>query len=393
MPRLTKKLPSYRRHKPSGQAIVTLDGRDIYLGPHGTRASRAEYDRLVGAWLAHGRRNPPAPDRSPGLTVNDLILRYWKFAQGHYCRDGIPSRELDNIRDAIRHVRPLYGRSPAAEFGPLALKSVRRAMIDAGLSRTTINARVGKVRRMFKWAVGEELIPAAVCEGLRAVDGLRAGREGVRETAPVRPVPEEHVAAVLPFVSGPVRAMIELQNLTGMRPGEVMAMRGRDLDRNGPIWCYRPAHHKTQDRGFERLIALGPRAQAVLQAWLMDDPSAYLFSPAVAVAHRNAERRRGRRSPMTPSQARRKPKPDPKRAPRDRYDKRTYNTAIERACAKAGVPRWHPNQLRHTAATRIRRMFSLEAAQVVLGHARADVTQVYAERDSAKAQAIMAEIG
>ena len=96
---------------------------------------------------------------------------------------------------------------------------------------------------------------------------------------------------------------------------------------------------------------------------------------------------------MTPSQARRKPKHDPKRPPRDRYDKRTYNTAIERACVKAGVPRWHPNQLRHTAATRIRRMYSLEAAQVVLGHARADVTQVYAERDSAKAQAIMAEIG
>ena len=187
--------------------------------------------------------------------------------------------------------------------------------------------------------------------------------------------------------------MIELQNLTGMRPGEVMTMRGCDIDQSGPVWTYRPARHKTQGRGFDRSIALGPRAQEILKNSLKSDPTAYLFSPADAVAHRNAERRRNRRSPMTPSQARRQPKAKPKRAPRDRYDKRTYNTAIERACAKAGVPRWHPNQLRHAAATRIRRLFSLEAAQVVLGHARADVTQVYAERDLVKAREIMRAIG
>jgi len=393
MPKLTRKLPSYRLHKPSGQAIVTLDGRDIYLGSHGTPASRAEYDRLVGEWLAHGRRRPSVLDQLPEQTVNDLILRYWKFAQSHYNRDGVPSRELDNIHDALRHLRPSHGRTLASEFGPLALKAVRRAMIDADLSRTTINARIGKIRRMFKWAVGEELVPAPVYQALLAVEGLRAGRDGVRETAPVKPVPEEHVTAVLPFVSGPVRAMIELQNLTGMRPGEVMSMRGCNIDRGGPIWIYRPARHKTHERGFERRIALGPRAQAILAVWLGDNPDRYLFSPADAVTHRNVERRRNRRSPMTPSQARRRPKINPKRRARDHYDKRTYNTAIERACAKADVPRWHPNQLRHTAATRIRQRYSLEAAQVVLGHARADVTQVYAERDIAKAHAVMAEIG
>ena len=300
---------------------------------------------------------------------------------------------MDNIRDALRHVRPLYGRSPADQVGPLALKTVRRAMIDSGLSRSTINGRVGKIRRMFRCAVGEELVPASIFQGLQAVEGLRAGREGVRESAPVKPVAEEHVAAVLPHVSGQVRAMIELQALTGMRPGEVMAMRGGEIDRAGPVWTYRPARHKTQDRGFERLIALGPRAQQVLSRRLKPDADAYLFSPADAVAHRNAERREARRSPMTPSQRRRVPRQDPGRAPRDRYDKRTYNTAIERACAKAGVPRWHPNQLRHAAVTRIRRLHSLEAAQFVLGHAKADVTQVYAERDLTRASAVMAEIG
>lgn len=42
MPRLIHQNPAYRKHKASGQAIVTLDGNDFYLGPHGTKASRAE---------------------------------------------------------------------------------------------------------------------------------------------------------------------------------------------------------------------------------------------------------------------------------------------------------------------------------------------------------------
>ncbi len=54
MPRTTKP-PAYRLHKRSGQAVVTLSGRDHYLGPHRTKVSLAEYDRLVGEWLANGR--------------------------------------------------------------------------------------------------------------------------------------------------------------------------------------------------------------------------------------------------------------------------------------------------------------------------------------------------
>ena len=76
-----------------------------------------------------------------------------------------------------------------------------------------------------------------------------------------------------------------------------------------------------------------------------------------------------------------------------RYSRRSYRQAIVRACRKAGVSEWTPLQLRHYAATNIRARFGVEAAQVVLGHAKADVTQVYAERDLAKAHAIMAEIG
>jgi hypothetical protein len=43
----TLSTPSYRHHKPSGQAVVTLDGRDFHLGRPGSPESRAEYDRLI----------------------------------------------------------------------------------------------------------------------------------------------------------------------------------------------------------------------------------------------------------------------------------------------------------------------------------------------------------
>jgi hypothetical protein len=151
IPKLVHKLPSYRLHKPSGQAVVTLGGRDVYLGPHGTKTSRAEYDRVVAEWLASGRRTTaPAPGGAAPLSVSEMILRYWVFAKQHYRRDGRPTRELDNIRDALRPVRDLYGHTAAAQFGPMARKAIRRAMIDAGLARTTINFRISKIRRAFK---------------------------------------------------------------------------------------------------------------------------------------------------------------------------------------------------------------------------------------------------
>ena len=50
MPRLVHRNPKYRKHRASGQAVVTIDGRDHYLGPYGTKASHNEFDRLIGEW-------------------------------------------------------------------------------------------------------------------------------------------------------------------------------------------------------------------------------------------------------------------------------------------------------------------------------------------------------
>jgi integrase len=396
MPRLTKKLPSYRLHKASGCAVVTLNGVDRYLGGWNTPESMAEYDRLITEWLAAGRGRPKPAEQptASAPTVAEVLLAYWRHAETHYrTRDRGLGRELENVKDALRPLRRLYGRTPAAAFGPLALRAVRDAMVKSGLARTTVNARIGRIRRAFRWAASVELVPGGVYRDLLTVEGLREGRSDAREPGPVEPVPIEHVAAALPFMPRPVAAMVRLQLLTGCRAGEVTAMRGCDLVPGEPTWDYRPADHKNRWRGHARVIPLGPKAQAIVREFLQPDTTAYLFSPADVVAEMHARRRQARRSKPAPSELARRCAGTPGQKHGRRYDRRSYRQAIVRACGKAGVPVWSPLQLRHAAATAIRARYGLEAAQTVLGHARLDTTLIYAERDLARARGVMVEIG
>jgi hypothetical protein len=183
--------PSYRLHKPTGQAVVTLNGRDVYLGRHGSPASKAEYDRLVSEWLASGRQRVVSTrggEGGPDLTVSEMILAYVRFADGYYLKGGRLTKEAANIRMALRPLKRLYGHTHAARFGPLALKAVRQAMVEDDICRREINRRTGRIVRAFKWAVENELIPPSVHHGLKAVAWLRKGRSDARESAPVRPV-------------------------------------------------------------------------------------------------------------------------------------------------------------------------------------------------------------
>ena len=392
------RIPTYRLHKPSGQAVVTLDGRDIYLGPHGCEESRADYNRLIAEWIANGRRLASGDEAS--LTVAEVITRYWRHAEGYYRKNGKPTSELHCLRVAFRPLRRLCGHTPAKDFGPLALKAVRQVMIDNDWTRETVNGAVSRIKRMMKWAAENELVTPGIYHGLAAVSGLRAGRSEARESKSVEPVPDAHVDAIKPFVSRQVWAIVELQRLTGMRPGEVAVIRGCDLDTTGRVWTYMPASHKTAHHGRPRVIYIGPRAQVVLEPFLKRDLGAYLFSPIDAEQERHAELRCNRKSPVQPSQLsraewrrRRAECGRRRRSPREQYRTASYCRAIRRACERAGVPPWHPHQLRHTAATRLRKEYGLDAARVILGHKSLAMTEIYAEIDAARAVEIMERVG
>jgi integrase len=322
-------------------------------------------------------------------------LSYWRFTKDSMApKVGSPEPgDLYCLRAAMRLVRELYGRTPAKSFGPLALKALRQRMIDKGWCRAYINRQVNRIRRLFRWAVSEELVPADVYHGLQSVEGLRQGKSKAREKEPVRPVPDASFAAVLPFLLPPVRAMAELQWHTGMRPGEVLIMRGCDIDVKGKVWAYTPQAHKTQHRGHKRLIYLGPKAQQILKPFLKTNLEAFLFSPVDAEAFHSAQRRTRRRTKLTPSQRDRTRKPKPKRAPGLAYDIASYRRAIARGCKRAEVAPWSPHRLRHSAATRFRKEFGLEVARAILGHRTPVVTEIYAELDGTIAASTMERVG
>jgi integrase len=351
--------PKYRLHRASGRAVVSLDGRDVYLGKHGSPESRAEYDRVIGEWLARGRR-PPTDERAHVL-LKEVILGYFED-----CRQKFPEVEVVKIRDALKAVRTLYGERPAAEFNAMAYGAVRQAMIRSGLCISTVRDRLSHVKRMLAWGIVRELISDKALNVIRAfekVEPLRVGRSDVKASREVKPVPEHDLRAVLPHVPPTIAAMLMIQFFSGMRPGEVCRMTGGEIDRSGDIWIYRPARHKTAHLGKARAVPLGPQAQAVLSPWLRpDSPDLPLFRPETGYTS-DRGRRPGRRH-FRPT-----------------YTKNTYAQAVVRGCKRAGVPIFRPNRVRHASATRIRKMFGLEAAQVALGHSRADVTQIYAEKN------------
>ena len=179
---------------------------------------------------------------------------------------------------------------------------------------------------------------------------------------------------------------------------------------SGDVWRYRPESHKTEHHGRGRVIAIGPKAQDILRPYLLRDKSAFCFSPQESEMKRREALHEARKTRLEwgnrPGTNRRR---HPKRTPGNRYTTDSYRRAIQRACELANekrkkevaasgtepdlLPTWSPNQLRHTVATEVRSKFGLEASQVVLGHAKADVTQVYAERDLSLASEVMRKIG
>ena len=427
-PKPTRKPPAYRQRCGYDQAVVTLTDaatgkrRDYWLGPFGTPASREMYYRLLAEYEALGRRLPPKPSDAAGsgpgplgVTVSELCLEYWRCV----ARDHLPKR-AHAVRMTLRLLRRMDGSTPVAEYGPRRLRLLRDAMVsgDPAASpprkpwcRSTVNDRVRIAVAVFRWGVTQETVPVAVADALGMVEPLRRGRSPARESRRIGPVDERLLEATMTELYGPVLAMVRLQLLTGARPGEIVALRGRDIARDGRsgLLVARPPQHKNTHRGVDRAIYFGPEAEAVVAPFLKGrDPCAPLFSPREAEAERLARKHASRVTPIgygnRPGTNR---SSAAKRALRDVYDAGSYRRAIWYACDRAfPVPpgkdpddwrrahRWHPNQLRHTAATRIRAAYGLEAAQLVLGHSSATITDaVYAERDETRVAEVLRHVG
>ncbi len=431
-----QKLPRYCLHKPTGKAIVYVARKGVYLGEYGSDESLKKYNRIIERWKAGGQDAAAGNRRLKApldLAVVELVSKYVEWAKGRYVDS---PGALQKLSIATRRLLRLYAETTIENFGPLALQTVRSSMVAEGLCRSTINAAVHQLRAIWKWGVRNELIAETHWRALLSVPALAAGEEGVRESRPVAPAGWRQVRAVLRHAPEPVRIMVKLQILTGMRPGEVVMMRPCDIEKSRFGWIYRPPQHKTRHLGRRRIIHIGPRARALLEPFLPkmpDDSAAYVFNPRYALADYNARRRDARKKYRSPSAdpARRKARKR-RRGVKPRkfamhYTVGAYRTAIRRACellwplpaelarrgcesAEAWKARlgpagqlaaaaWrrehllHPHQLRHSFATRIGNRYSEEDAQVLLGHSRLQTTAIYVERDIRRGRKVIEQAG
>jgi len=414
MPRLFHQPPKYRLHRSTNQAVISFFGKVIQLGPYGSEQSHERYQEFVGEWKARRHREAAQPELTTeerlvaGITAEslrqkwkqrlqvslyELIVVYQRHADEYYRKNGKVTREAELIKEVLTLLGKKHGRDKLCDFGPVELDNFRDDLItDKDWSRLHINKQIVRVIAMFKWAAKKEICSGEIHTQLKALGGLKKGRTTARESKGVTCVDDAIVDRTLPHLPEIVADMVRLQRLTGARPGEICALRPQDLDRTGAVWLYRPGAHKTEHHDKHRLIALGPKAQSILQPFLLRAADSYCFSPAESERRRQQKRAEQRTTPLRKRDATRRKSPG-RPGVADCYSSDTYRHAVQRVCKRLDIEKWTPNQLRHTAATEIRKQFGLEAAQVVCGHQTADVTQVYAERDIALAIQVAKAVG
>lgn len=363
------RIPSYRRHT-SGLAVVTIAGRDIYLGKHNTPESRAAYGRVIAEWLATGM----APvDPSKAITVREAVERFQAGA-------GLSPKDAYQFHYATNPLVELYGDTCLRDFGPVRMRAVQEQFVRLGWSRRVVNRQCGRVKQMLKWLVAHELFDAGKLAAIREVPGLRAGKTSAPERPKVRPVDESLVIATLPHLPRPVRGIVLLQMHTGCRPGEAVIARRGDIDTDGyvrsasgkslrldGVWVYQPGTHKAAWRGASRFVLIGPKGQAGLAEFVAGK------SPADAL--------------FPPAEVARAPRPG------EHYTTQSYGRAILAACRRGKLQPWHPYQLRHAFLAKIRDLLTSEHAKEVAGHKHLDMTDHYTGASLTKAAEAIRKAG
>lgn len=333
----TEKRKNYPLRAPGQKAaLAEAKGRDLA-------------ESIAARMWERAQREASMAEVAKTATLDVCISKFLGWAETYYRRsDGTSTREAGNCEYALNTLKEQHGNMLIDDLTYQHLLDSRDSLIREGLTRNTINQRVGIWKRFFAWALENRLCSASTKMEAWAITSLKANRSEAKENGEVRPVTDEDIEATVKHLTPTPATMVRVQRLTGMRPGELCAMRPRDIEKRKGLWIYRPAHHKTKHKGSIRVVVLGPQAIEGLKPYVQKTkPNDSLFEQGLA-----EERERKREGD----------------SPRERWIFIQYGKVIRRACKKAGVEPWSPNQLRHACATAVRRGFGADAARSVLGH-------------------------
>jgi len=410
-------LPRPTVHTRTGAARLRLGGKEYWLGAAGTPEADKRYAQHLAAWVSSGCTSadlPPEledrpahagrPAASPtadapeaddqaalAMTVGGLTLRYLTTVKGS--RTSAELRGCSKWWNARVVAAALETRRavPLERFGPKMLKDVQAELATRPRkqkkdgepimrTRYMVNRTVKEIIAMFSWAVGEELITPDRLVALRCVKSLRAGESLARESEPVQPVSDAAVDAILPHLPPVMADLVRFARLTAVRPSEACALRLADIDFDPelplPRWTLRK--HKTAHKGKVREIAIGPRAQKLIERWTTGKADGdFVFATGDL----------GRVKTSGTIQKRKR------RTARIGFTSTDIRKDVAAACRAAGIDNWTPYQLRHAGVSDVRRRMGLEAAQAHAGHANVKMTEHYARLTFDDAAQVALKIG
>ena len=306
-----------------------------------------------------------------GISVADLCAAWDAHCREYYRKGaGNTSTAVNAVLD-VRLFRDLFGSAAVSELTHADMLQFRDALVRSGVSRTTVNTRLWRVKFMIGWALDEALVSATTKAELTQVKGIKRGRTSAPERRPVQVVADADVDAAAGSMMPNTADMVRLHRVTGMRPCELCAMRWSLIDTSRTPWVYRvPATANKNawrgEYGVPRVVLIGPKGREILGRHR--DCGDVPFSPQSAMAEYLAARRAARVTPVYGDGNRKRAAPHVPRVLGDRWTTDAYTKTIRAACLRAGVEPWGANRLRHAFGTDVRRAFGLEAARAVLGH-------------------------
>lgn len=402
-----KRPPSLCRNKAKDFAYVYINRKQVYLGKWGSAEAQGAYDRLVIEWAKSNGQVSVDFARDGALLV-ELVTA---FAEEYKAR---PQKSLSDYYafvDIGLRLGKLFPDKFANDFRIRDLEMFRDSLQKAGFerkgehreyTRTYLNKAVNRVKTIFTWGVTKEMVSAEACSRLKFLPPLRRGRTTAPEPRQRHLIEDSDYEAVCKVLPAYYRDIVAILWLTGMRPSELANMRIGDIDKSEKSWKYRPLQHKTAYRGNHRIVVFGKRAQAILKQHIADrQADEYVFTPGRAMISKWEERRKDRKTPLQPSQAKRdKQKTAAEKTKRfnAKISPDIISKIVARSCKKAikaGKIKqaWTPYELRHTAITKVRTKFGAEAAQHFAGHSNLDTQKFYDHSAEMTVSAVAQEIG
>lgn len=344
-------------------------------------------------------RSPGDPDT---YTVQNLADAFLANANKVYRKNGRLTSQIDQVQCAMTALTGRYSEMPADAIGAPQIAALRDSMVQGvkkTLTLSTINARLRIIKQAYKWARTYGLVSREAVYDISIVPPLKAGETDAKLGRVIQPVPKDILEKTLAGCTATLAAMIRLQSITGMRSGEMCALRVCDIERSDKVWDYAPLTHKTEHHGKVRKINFGPESQKILKPFLakrkkLDE---YVFLPAEA--HQERLQQIGFEKVAAYQTSRSNFIPGRKFSAGSYYSHvcRTCDIVFDadgkRRAARDFRHRWHPHRLRHNAATTYRERFGIEAATDVLGHSNFNTAKIYAERSEKRIKEMVAVAG